>query len=103
MTEVTRMRRLVFQIRFYSNTKDRPQRQQITSIGSPSEVARGGPYIILYHSYIVLISFIHPHVICSIGQPLAKINRGSTERQRDVVVDINLAVTFGTGFDRTVL
>ena len=63
MTEVTRMRRLVFQIRFYSNTKDRPQRQQITSIGSPSEVARGGPYIILYHSYIVLISFIHPHVI----------------------------------------
>lgn len=69
----------------------------------PSEVRRKSPgavlipfYIILYHSYIVHSSTCH---FAALSQAFTKINRGSTERQRDVVVDINLAVTFGTGFD----
>lgn len=76
----------------------------------PSEVRRKSPGAVLISFFVILISFLYRSYIvlssshfAALSQPLAKINRGSTERQRDVVVDINLAVTFGTGFDRTVL
>lgn len=48
----------------------------------------------LYHFYIIYTSLF---------QQFMKINRKSAERQGDVVIDIDLAVTFGTGFDRAVL